>query len=386
MLLSLYSLLLTREELYNLIVDCEVSLESDILNSYTAEIGILDILDLEDALYYSNTIYLDNLLDLALTCSQNMSSLNSIEFDQSISVMDYITTVSSGIGSIDDTTGAITGLIPLSYQNAIGIDVETTPICTSWLSYSGYVTIATVVDVIDTFTSVAQNVFMITEETTPTCNSSIVYDKYISIDLPINVSTTLTGVAQNSIAISDETTPICVLTVNYTGLVTADELASVEIEGTAQGLNWVSSTNEFNIEYESSIIPINNVDIINTIAISTQLSIYGHNQIDISESIALMDYIARSNIMHSSIENVVLLQPSVNLVYNKDVLISCIIDINSTIKAFQYFKVRKWDMKIISNLNLVKTERKIELNKIERTQKWSLVNRSTFPWIVTVLT
>lgn len=346
MLLSLYSLLLTREELYNLIVDCEVSLESDILNSYNAEIGIVDILDLEDALYYSNTIYLDNLLDLALTCSQNISSLNSIEFDQSIPIMDYITTVNSGIGSIDDTTGAITGLIPLSYQNAIGIDVETTPICTSWLSYSGYVNLDTVVSIVDT----------------------------------------LTGLAQNSIAISDETTPICVLTVNYTGLVTADELASVEIEGTAQGLNWVSSTDEFNIEYESSIIPINNVDIINTIAISTQLSIYGHNQIDISESIALMDDIARSNIMHSSIENVVSLQPSVNLVYNKDVLVSCIIDIDSTIKAFQYFKVRKWDMKIISNLNLVKTERKIELNKIERTQKWSLVNRSTSPWIVTVLT
>ena len=346
MLLSLYSLLLTREELYNLIVDCEVSLESDILNSYTAEIGILDILYLEDALYYSNTIYLDNLLDLALTCSQNISSLNSIEFDQSISVMDYITTVSSGIGSIDDTTGAITGLIPVSYQNMLEVDVETTPTCTSWLSYNRYVNLDTVVSIVDT----------------------------------------LTGLAQNNIVISDETTPICVLTVNYTGLVTAEELASVEIEGTAQGLNGVSSTDEFNIEYESSIIPINNVDIINTIAISTQLSIYGHNQIDISESIALMDYIARSNIMHSSIENVVLLQPSVNLVYNKDVLISCIIDINSTIKAFQYFKVRKWDMKIISNLNLVKTERKIELNKIERTQKWSLVNRSTFPWIVTVLT
>lgn len=346
MLLSLYSLLLTREELYNLIVDCEVSLESNILNSYNAEICILDILDLEDALYYSNTIYLDNLLDLALTCSQNISSLNNIEFDQSISILDYITTVNSGIGSIDDTTGAIAGLVPLSYQNAIGIDVETTPICTSWLSYNRYVNLDTVVSIVDT----------------------------------------LTGLAQNSIVISDETTPICVLTVNYTGLVTADELSSVEIEGTSQGLNWVSSTNEFNIEYESSIIPINNVDIINTIAISTQLSIYGHNQIDISESIALMDDIARSNIMHSSIENVVSLQPSVNLVYNKDVLVSCIIDIDSTIKAFQYFKVRKWYMKIRNSLNLVKTERKIELNKIERTQKWSLVNRSTFPWIVTVLT
>ena len=40
MLLSLYSLLLTREELYNLIVDCEVSLERNIRNSYNAEIGI----------------------------------------------------------------------------------------------------------------------------------------------------------------------------------------------------------------------------------------------------------------------------------------------------------------------------------------------------------
>ena len=81
MLLSLYSLLLTREELYNLIVDCEVSLESDVFNSYNAEIGILDILELEDSLYYSNTIYLDHLLDLALTCSQNISSLNNIVFD-----------------------------------------------------------------------------------------------------------------------------------------------------------------------------------------------------------------------------------------------------------------------------------------------------------------
>ncbi len=197
---------------------------------------------------------------------------------------------------------------------------------------------------------------------------------------------TLTGLAQNSIVISDETTPICVLTVNYTGLVTAEELASVEIEGTAQGLNGVSSTDEFDIEDESNIILTSNADIINTLAISTQLSIYGYNQIDISESIALMDNITRTNTMYSSIENVVSLQPSVNLVYNKDVLVSCIIDIDSTIKAFQYFKVRKWDMKIRSNLNLVKTERKIELNKIERTQKWSLVNRSTFPWIVTVLT
>ena len=82
-------------------------MKSNILNSYNAEIGILDILNLEDALYYSNTIYLDNLLDLALTFSQNISSLNNIEFDQSISIMDYITTVNSGIGSIDDTTGVI---------------------------------------------------------------------------------------------------------------------------------------------------------------------------------------------------------------------------------------------------------------------------------------
>lgn len=355
MLLSLYSLLLTREELYNLVVDCEVSLESDIFNSYNTEIGILDILELEDALYYSNTIYLDNLLDLALTCSQNISSLNNIEFDQSISIMDYITIVNSGIGSIDDTTGAITGLIPVNYQNSITIDTEITPICTSWLSYNGYVNLDTIISVVDT----------------------------------------LTGAPQNSIAIIDETTPICVLTVNYTGLVTADELASVEIEGTAQGLNWVSSTDEFNIEYESSIIPINNVDIINTIAISTQLSIYGYNQIDISESIALIDDIARSNTMYSSIENVISLQPSVNLVYNKDVLVSCIIDIDSTIKAFQYFKVRKWDMKIrdslnlkVSNksLNLRKVDREIKLNKVERKETWSLVNRNTSPWIVTVLT
>ena len=395
MLLSLYSLLLTREELYNLIVDCEVSLESNILNSYNAEIGIAGILDLEDALYYSNTIYLDNLLDLALTCSQNIGSLNNVEFDQSISVMDYITTVNSGIGSIDDTTGAITGLIPVSYQNAINIDVETTPTCTSWLSYGGYVTIDTVVDVIDTFTGVHQNVLIITEETTPTCDSGIVYDKYTTIDLPINASTTLTGSPQNSIAIDDETTPICVSTVNYTGFIIADELAAAEVDAIAQGLNGVNSTDEFDIEAESNIILTSNADIINTLAISTQLSIYGYNQIDISESIALMDNITRTNTMYSSIENVVSLQPSVNLVYNKDVLVSCIIDIDSTIKAFQYFKVRKWDMKIRSSLNLTafekslnlrKVDREIKLNKVERTQKWSLVNRSTSPWTVTVLT
>lgn len=355
MLLSLYSLLLTREELYNLIVDCEVSLESNILNSYNAEIGIVDILDLKDALYYSNTIYIDNLLDLALTCSQNISSLSNIEFDQSISIMDYITTVNSGIGSIDDTTGAITGLIPVNYQNIIGIDIETTPTCTSWLSYNGYVNLDTVVNVVDT----------------------------------------LIGGPQNSIAIDDETTPICISTVNYTGFIIADELATAEVDAIAQGLNGVNSTDEFDIEAESNIILTSNADIINTLAISTQLSIYGYNQIDISESIALMDDITRTNTMYSSIENVVSLQPSVNLVYNKDVLVSCIIDIDSTIKAFQYFKVRKWDMKIRSSLNLTasekslnlrKVDREIKLNKVERTQKWSLVNRSTSPWTVTVLT
>lgn len=356
MLLSIYSLLLTREELYNLIVDCEVSLESDILNSYTAEIGILDILDLEDALYYSNTIYLDNLLDLALTCSQNISSLNSIEFDQSISVMDYITTVNSGVIIVDGTAGVVTGLIPLSYQNTILIEYETTP----------------------------------------TCTSSLVYNDAVNLDAVVRLVDTLMAIPYNGIVLVDESgSAECTSSIDYIRFITTNEIMSAEIDVTTNGELVVSSRDEFTIESDMSIEGNSGVNVLEDMNMLTQLSVYGFNQIEISESFTLYNDIIRSHVFADPLENTLAAESVVNLVYDNAVLVSCVININSTIKAFQYFKIRQWDMKARERLKLVASEKSLKMQKIERdnkfikterNDKWLLVNRGTLPWVVTILT